>query len=164
MKKIVLKLLVILLVFGVNSCSNEDNVNSLKSPEYGKDVTLIAIDDNQLNPDGESKVSDDASKVLIVKLGRKSKNCFKFGICEVCAFCGEARVDAGNNIEVPVNEDNSGEYIELHLGNDLGDEFDSNIYIDEDLYDENSGELLFSQGVYSIDDSLGSFGGYRIAL
>jgi len=46
----------------------------------------------------------------------------------------------------------------------LGDEFDSNIYIDEDLYDEDSGELLLSEGIYAIDNTIGDFGGYKILL
>jgi hypothetical protein len=142
--------------FFVLSCSEEDNDIDLKSPEYGKDITLIPISNNQNR-------LDDESKIVIVKLGRKSRNCVGFGFCRVCVACGDAKFN-GNNISIPVNEDLDGEYVELHLENELSDEFDSIIYIDEDLYDEDSGELVLQEGEYLLDNSLGAFGGYIIRL
>lgn len=156
MKKIFLNLLIAILFIGLNSCSKEDSSTSLIAPEYGKDVTLSPINNNQ------SRFGDE-SKIIIIKLGRKSRNCVGFGFCRVCAFCGTEKVN-GDNLEIPVNEDGNGEFIELHLDFELGNEFDSNIYIDEDLYDEDSGELLLSEGVYTIDNTLGDFGGYKILL
>jgi len=156
MKKIFLNLLVAILFLGLNSCSNEDNSSSLKSPEYGKDVTLSPINKK------ESRLNDE-SKIIIVKLGRKSRNCVGFGFCKVCVACGTERVES-EMLEIPVHEDETGEFVELHLDFELDNEFDSNIYIDEDLYDEDSGELLLSEGVYAIDNTLGEFGGYKILL
>ncbi len=156
MKKIFLNILIAILFVGLNSCSQEDSSASLISPEYGKDVTLSPIINKQ------TKLGDE-SKIIIVKLGRKSRNCIGFGFCRVYVACGTARVD-GDNLEIPVNEDENGEFIELHLDYGLGDEFDSNIYIDEDLYDEDSGELLLSEGIYAIDNTIGDFGGYKILL
>ncbi|WP_452230645.1 hypothetical protein [Lacinutrix sp. MEBiC02404] len=131
MKKIFLNLLVVILFIGLNSCSQDDSSTSLISPEYGKDVKLSPINNKQTR-------LDDESKIIIVKLGRKSKNCIGFGFCRVCVACGTARVD-GDILEIPVNEYETGEFVELHLDYELGDEFDSNIYIDEDLYDEDTG-------------------------
>lgn len=145
-----------MVAFCVYSCSEEANDINLKSPEYGKDITLIPISKNQNR-------LDDESKIIIVKLGRQSRKCVGFGFCRVCVACGDAKFD-GNNISIPVNEDLDGEYIELHLENELSDEFDSIIYIDEDLYDEDSGELVLQEGEYMLDNSLGVYGGYIIRL
>ncbi|HLT65790.1 MAG TPA: hypothetical protein VKZ80_05500 [Flavobacterium sp.] len=150
-----MKKLFLLFILVAYSCS-EDPVNELKAPQYGKDITLTAISKN-------SAKTDDESKIVIVKLGRKSKKCVGFGFCRVCVICGDAKLDE-NIIHVPVNQDDNEEFIELHLDKELGEEFDSNLYVDEDLYDEETGELIIHENIYELDNSLGLFGGYRIVL
>ena len=150
-----MKKLFLLFILVAYSCS-EEPANDLKTPQYGKDITLTAINKN-------SAKKDDESKIIIVKLGRTSKKCVGFGFCRVCVICGDAKLDE-NIIHVPVNQDDNEEFIELHLDNELGEEFDSNLYVDEDLIDNETGDLIISENIYELDSSLGLFGGYRIDL
>jgi len=75
--------------------------------------------------------------------------------------------DSNFDFVAPVNSNESARttgsdnYFELKLDAPLGDEFDSNFYIDEELETDEYSLVL---GTYPLDASIGEFGGYRIPV
>jgi len=156
MKKI---FLILALFTAIISCSDDTVVNSevetstLEAPEYGKDITLSGVSNN----------GDGNRLTVVITIGRKSLQCHRLGVCHVCIGC--TPISQQNMIPTTINNNSTlGDYIEFYLDAPLSPEFDSNIYIDEDIYNEDTGELVLEQGTYPLNSSLGEFGGFVVQL
>jgi len=157
MKKIFYLLILFVTIISCttdNSIEGNDEASlNLKSPVYGKDITISSISNN-----GEGN-----RDLIVITLGRKSRNCFGFGVCEVCIGC--TPISQENMIPATINNNSTlGNYFEFYLDAPLSPEFDSNIYIDENIYNEDTGELILEQGVYPLNSTLGNFGGFIVQL
>ena len=162
MKKLKIYVLLIATIFIINSCENEDNssltedaTTSIQKKELeAKDVSFVNFTEKY---GGTSRV-----KILHVHLGRKSRNCFRFGICYVCALC-EGKVSSENIAEALVKQDSNGKnsYLVLELSKKINSLYDSNLYVDEDIFSEQYGATI-KNGVYLLDMTIGEFGGYKV--
>lgn len=105
-------------------------------------------------------------------LGRKSKNCAGFGVCELVAFWIDIYTKNQNEEDLPFSgviiERNSanGKVVDadayLELAIDVNDEeYDTNFYVDEDIYFNNN-QYVIKSGVYEKDNNYGQYGGYRL--
>ena len=63
-----------------------------------------------------------------------------------------------NSLASARTSETAGFYFELALDQPLGEQFDSNFYIDEPLP---TGEYMLVTGVYELNPDIGEFGGYR---
>ena len=134
---------------GISEVAN----STLKAPEYGKDITLSGVSNN----------GDGNRAIIVITIGRKSQQCHRLGVCHVCIGC--TPISQQNMIPTPINNNSTlGNYIEFYLDAPLDPEFDSNIYVDEDIYNEDTGELVLEQGIYPLNSSLGEFGGFIVQL
>lgn len=97
----------------------------------------------------------------MLNFGRSKYNCTRgLGICRVCFFCERQE----GEIEVPVLNDSDGEYIQIKLDKPLDYGINSDLHIDEDIYNEDDGKLIFKSGIHELDYNLGEYGGYEIRL
>jgi hypothetical protein len=123
-------------------------------PEYGTDITLS---DYKVNGGGVGFLFD---------LGRASKRCRGFGICDVVAFwiVIYKQVEPKNNqLSVGIKGEKGKEYIMLQLNNNLDPtKFDTNFYIDQDIITNK--DITVKKGTYNIDKTIGAFGGYKIPV
>lgn len=118
---------------------------------------------------------DKGSISFTFRLGRVSRDCGGFGVCELSAV-GVTIVQGPVHITVSHNLDpdapdfslngayklNSAE--ELDAAGELNGDGDTTFYIDQDFYssDEDGDKYLFHKGAYKFDPSIGEFGGYPI--
>lgn len=107
-------------------------------------------------------------------LGRKSRNCHGFGICEVSAFwidIWESKDEklSENNFtglitktsNLSVKYLNSNEYSAfLFLAKEIDNRYDTAFIIDEDVFVDK--RYIIKKGIYLLDDTLGKYGGYQL--
>ncbi|MBS9774665.1 MAG: hypothetical protein KGV59_05855 [Tenacibaculum sp.] len=94
---------------------------------------------------------------IIIDIGRKSRNCNGFGICIIRTSLIR---NEPPNAMVQKELDNT--YLILELDRELDTElYDSTLYVEENLKFNNT-EL--PSGEYSLDKSIGEFGGYKLKL
>ncbi|RZJ48744.1 MAG: hypothetical protein EOO44_19970 [Flavobacterium sp.] len=117
-----------------------------------------------------SKV-DKASVSFTFRLGRVSKNCGGFGVCELSAL-GVTIVEGPVKITVTHNLDSEtpdfalkGSY-ELNSAEQLDGLDDTTFYVDQDFYssDQDGVKYVFHKGEYTYDPTIGKFGGYAIQV
>lgn len=187
MKKIALSLFVALSLF---SCDRDNNKELVKKEELTKNnVSFVnyrkIIDGNAklklLKQQGkkqssikESAMIDGGSVGFEFTIGRKSRGCQGFGICELTAFWIEIYgkekdklsesdytgiITKTNNI---IFQDNGEEYgAFLFLAEEINNEkFDTTLVIDEDIRVNNN--YIVKKGLYQLDKRLGDFGGYKL--
>lgn len=153
-----LLILIFASLFILSSCEDQDGMvmmqTELKAPSYGDDFTITGVSDGSVRA------------IIVLTIGRKSTGCRNLGVCRLCFFCpsDSETQDYQNKVSTPVNLDaNGNRYIELHLNNTMANSLDTNLYIDENLLDEN-GNIVINSGVYPINNSLGEYGGYKINI
>lgn len=125
-------------------------------PEYGKDVTISDY----------AKIKG-AGIGFLFDLGRASRRCRGFGICDVVAFwivIYKGPPPTSNQVVVEIKGEKDDEYLMIQLNNALDSEkFDTNFYVDEDLSSPKN-EATIKKGDYALDKSIGDFGGYKIPV
>ena len=97
-------------------------------------------------------------------LGRQSKNCRGFGVCEVI-FIGIVIIELPEQPKASFEETDEGMFVAKFLLKEgmSPPEEDTNFYIDRDIIEVYDGhEYTIKEGVYAFDSSLGDFGGYII--
>lgn len=159
-KSIVL-IYIFLIAFITVSCDNSNKKNSLIEPELFNDFTLI---------DASNQASFNTNRNVGVgtvwTIGRKSKNCHRLGICKLDKIIinvnKSQRVLEDNEVFSNIVFYNGSPFIISMLDRELDPTiYDTNLYIDEDLIDE---DLLVNQAIIPLDNSIGSYGGYLIPL
>ena len=120
----------------------------------------------------ESAMSSNMKKSSIsftFRLGRVSKNCGGFGVCELSAL-GVTIVEGPIKITVTHSFDEDAPDFELkatyklNSSEELEGLEDTTFYVDQDFYssDEDGVKYVFHKGEYSFDPTIGEFGGYAI--
>jgi hypothetical protein len=151
MKKLIFGLIATIM-FSLNT-----NAQTTKSePVYGKDVTISSS--NKIKGAGVG---------FLLDLGRASRKCRGFGVCDVVAFWIVIYKGApanSNQLVADIKGEKGGEYLLLELNTPLNSEiFDTNFYIDNDLTSKEN-QATITKGIYSLDPSIGNFGGYKIPV
>lgn len=186
MRKIVLSFISLSFLL---SCNRESNNDLTKVEPTKNDVSFIGYSKIiksypklKQQPFGTSSKNDlrvDGVNVgFEFELGRKSRNCHGFGLCELSAFWIDIYSDKGDKIISKENkstgvitktsnivfEDNGNEYgAFLFLANNVDDEkFDMTLVIDEDIRVNN--QYIVKKGSYHLDERLGDFGGYQLGV
>ena len=155
MKIIKILSLFFIITMSLISCGKENLKQNLQSPVYGTDFTLEAVNDDTANKDAEVAL-------LISNIHRELKECT--GGMGMCAFevCDSKVCQAKVGQVIILVRPMSGDPIfSLALAQPLDGKFDTNFYVDRDLKD---GEFIIPKGVYSLDKSIGKFGGYNIII
>lgn len=124
-------------------------------PVYGTDVTIAEF----------NKVGGGVG--FLFEIGRASRGCRGWGICDVIAFWIVIYKGA------PVTQTQAISYVEgikgnehiiIKINNKLDEnKFDSNFYLDKDLLSTDR-KATIKKGIYKLDNSIGSFGGYKIPV
>lgn len=185
MKKIALSLFVALSLF---SCDRDNNKELAKKEELTKN-SVSFVNYHKIiegNPKLKSKLLKQQSRKqssireagigagFEFRLGRKSRNCEGFGVCELTAIWIEIYgkeneklsesdytgiITKTNNI---IFQDNSEEYgAFLFLAEEINNEkFNTTLVIDEDIRVNNN--YIVKKGSYQLDKRLGDFGGYKL--
>lgn len=107
------------------------------------------------------------------RLGRVSKNCAGWGICELKAFGAQIvgpKVTISLDPKQPPFDDSElnthKAYYEFETGNELDGLDDTTFYVDENFYvtDDEDNSFKIHQGEYDFDPSIGEFGGYFLKV
>lgn len=155
----ILTLLLINTLF--TSCSNEENTieTQKREPELFADFNLI--DGNY----SKSTSKRNPGVKVTLTIGRKSRNCSRIGICKV----KEVTIQLKNSKDLDdmtftTKEIQGQNYLILALTSFLdSSKFDTNLYVDEDIIDEESG-IIIPAATYEIDNYVGNYGGYKVLL
>lgn len=122
----------------------------------------------------ENKQSSNVKKLngnvsFSFRLGRVSKRCAGFGICELSALGvtiveGPIKVTVTHSLDPQVPDFQLKGYYELNSAEDLKDLDDTTFYVDQDFYsaDEDGVRYVFHKGEYTLDPTIGKYGGYAI--
>lgn len=112
-----------------------------------------------------------ASVSFTFRLGRVSKNCGGFGVCELSALGvtiveGPIKITVSHSFDEGAPDFDSGlkaSYL-LNSADELDGMEDKTFYVDQDFYssDEDGVNYIFHKGEYIFDPNLGEFGGYAI--
>lgn len=104
-------------------------------------------------------------KIVWDDWGRANHNCRKAGLCNIRIETVEIEFGFGKSAPIFTDEDGN-MFAEVLVDGDL--EFEgasTDFYIDEDIIAEYEDELYRVQaGVFEIDDSMGTMGGYKIPI
>lgn len=175
-------LILFTLLFVFFSCQNNELQDvELLDPTYGKDYTLISLNDSVKNRNGGDDNTIQIIEVVIDLHRPKPKRCDScqcgLGVCEinVCVPSCDRNLNSDKlnqnslvfRIPASLEKGRSNvQYLEMLLENPLGEEFDTNFYVDEGVTDVDSygNSYTIYQGIYEIDYSMGDNGGYRIPL
>ena len=144
------------LSFGIIACS-ERAQEEITTNKYQEKSTLSQT------MKGKGSVS------FTFRLGRASKNCAGFGICELSAL-GVTIVEGPVKITVTHSFDEDAPDFELkgtyklNSAEELKGLEDTTFYVDQDFYssDEDGVKYVFHKGEYNFDPTIGQFGGYSI--
>ena len=132
------------------------NAQSTTEPLYGKDVTI-----------SNSNLGKSAGVGFLLDLGRSSRHCRGFGICDVVAFwivIYKGAPPTSNQVVVDVKGEKGNEFLLVELNNSLNPlDFDTNLYVDSDLKSIDN-EAVIKRGTYKLDSTIGNFGGYKIPV
>lgn len=168
------KLLILLLIGMFVSCESTPGIEE----------TNASVEKNTTN-DGYSAKREKEKRFHIFyadwdQWGRTSRNCKGFGLCNFtsCWFCCTDEMDnivpcgeqdevlTPNAHRIKIDDDTKTGFLYIEL--DINDPVQraaihdgSLFYVDEDLTDEN---FKVHKGIYSIDKSVGSHGGYKIPV
>uniref|UniRef100_UPI00404B43EC hypothetical protein n=2 Tax=Gelidibacter sp. TaxID=2018083 RepID=UPI00404B43EC len=162
----------IILLFCLSiACSNNGNDDqNLIEPESSVILNpLHSNDDTQFR-------GDSGTSVIVVDIGRASKDCKRIGICRFCLFCptnpqptdqeladtiNDAIDDAQNDAQrLPHNSHiviKLKEYLDPNI-------YDTNFYIDGDIYADDDNNYYLPSSSYPLELNIGDFGGYRIPI
>ncbi len=173
MKKLFFLALLTLVMFSCNR--NEQYQNEPLQELTSKDISFVNYTKILNNEVLNIKVPSGGSVGFEFTLGRKSRNCHGFGICELTAFWVE--IYKGGQSENPADSKFTGLIIEeeassesktaakalLVLDNDIDENtYDTTFYVDEDVY--LGTDYIIMKGEYQLDNSIGNFGGYSIPV
>lgn len=107
--------------------------------------------------------------IVHVHIGRKSRNCFRLGVCDACLFCCP-HCNVIIEIPTPPNQQQSiNPIVDLLLPSPI-EEYDSDedttLYIEDTIIVEDSEEYIIRiiEGEYDYDSEMGEYGGYRIEV
>lgn len=145
--------IVVMLIFGFGA-----NAQNKIEPVYNQDITFVA----------NSRI-DGAGVGFLLDLGRASRACKGFGVCEIVAcwlviYDGKMATPTSNQIITVTGGQKGSEHLTLELNNSLDPtKFDTNFYIDADLTSSGN-EAVIKKGTYVLDRSIGKFGGYKIPV
>ncbi|MFD2698482.1 hypothetical protein ACFSQ0_10800 [Mesonia sediminis] len=115
-------------------------------------------------------------RFVVVEIGKKSKDCKKIGVCRFCMFCeanpGLPDEKVAEIVDEAIeNAQNQAQGLphDSHLIFKLNEPLDSNIYdtnfyIDEDLYAEDDTSFYLPASSYPLELNIGEFGGYRVPI
>jgi len=126
------------------------------------DKTSSAAIDNGMFNKGKPALAVD----FTFTLGRKSKRCQGFGVCEI-VFLGLVIIEGPEKPKASIEETERGDFVaKFFLTEGINPpEEDTNLYIDEDMTESYDGyEYTIKAGVYPLDINLGEFGGYLISV
>jgi len=120
----------------------------------------------------ESTMSQSMKKSSIsftFRLGRVSKNCGGFGVCELSALGvtiveGPIKITVTHSFDEETPDFGLRASYALNSANDLDGLEDTTFYVDQDFYssDEEGVRYVFQKGEYHFDPTIGKFGGYAI--
>ncbi|PWH81225.1 hypothetical protein [Brumimicrobium oceani] len=152
MKKVILKLMIVVLVLVFNSCQKQEIV---KNEMLSKTISI--------NENNEKVSIIVGMRIRWDEWGRANHDCGKAGLCNIRVDTIEITI--GKSAPIIVGED-GGMYIEVLVDSDLiFEDSSTDFYIDEDLFAEQGDNLYkIESGVFEIDYSLGSLGGYKIPV
>lgn len=102
---------------------------------------------------------------FIFTLGRQSRDCKGFGVCEV-VFLGIAIIEMPDKPEEKVAEiiaSETGDLMGIYLLDEPLELEDDNFYIDTDFTesDEEGNRYMIMSGIYEFNPELGNYGGYQ---
>lgn len=165
MKKVIL---IITTIVGVVSCNRvetdgiiekqEPTLNDVSFSNFSKITSTqsaINLENTFINEENGLKIT----------LGRKSRNCFGFGICEI-GFDSMIMSDEiystystsqSNQPKLPELKYNEFIFLDKELDDNI---FDTTLIIEEDIVVNN--QYLVKKGEYQLDKSIGKFGGYKL--
>ncbi len=179
------------LLGGMVSLTTSCKENSLQQEAPAHDVSyqreqnlLEVLQFKDLTPNDLLLRSNNGATLDIVniRLGRKSRQCDGFGICEVDWFPGWNSTNNDSqlrSIVLPqgvlglIQEDKNGDlFIELELEREVSGftQDEMLLRVDENIEMPNSGEDAFDPGLmiklgnYAFDNRIGDYGGYRIPV
>ncbi|AFR35934.1 hypothetical protein [Riemerella anatipestifer] len=176
-------LLSALALIALASCQRTEEVNSTSLRELTRnDVSFVNFskvltDKNLMTGNVESKIDGGGAGFSFI-LGRQSRNCNGFGVCEVTAFWIEIYTRSVNSDKLArstdkftglitkssstVGELNDSEYCALLVLENKIDEtkFNTSFTVDKDVYVED--KYVIKRGVYPLDKSIGENGGYKL--
>lgn len=132
-------------------CAESQAQNALKEPTVNIDVYVK----NQVFPEG-------STNKMSFRLGRASRSCFRFGVCEIIIF-GWTIYNKGT-VNLTIESPLSNPFTIIELSKELdGTKFDTNFYVDEAIKTKD-GKITVVKGIYKLNKSIGKFGGYKVPL
>lgn len=153
------------------SCSNDSNTDqNLIEPESSVILNPL-FGNNSIQNRGEGGVS-----VVVVDIGRKSKDCKKIGVCRFCLFCAPNPQPTDEEVaglidEAIDNTQNQAQRLphDSHLVFKLKEYldpnvYDTNFYVDEDIYADDDIDSYLPASSYPLELNIGDFGGYRVPI
>jgi len=111
-----------------------------------------------------------------VKLGRKSKDCKKIGVCRFCLGCvanppvSDKELTTIINTQIQEGQNQAQRTAhDSHLVFELKEYldpkvYDTNFYIDEDIYADDDDNSYLPSSSYPLELNIGDFGGYRVPI
>jgi hypothetical protein len=170
-------LLIIFTSIIIVSCTKENENSSINEDQIAKYLVFKEI--NSRSTDAQNRTvytGENGDNIVIVRWdewGRASRGCRGWGLCNADWFPGDRRVnyENGNGYATYLQiDDTTGKYyLEVKLGakstipeNLLDLKIDADFELDTTL--EIGKKLIFKQGTYNFDSTMGEFGGIRITL
>jgi hypothetical protein len=154
----------IALAFISIGCNNQNDLLE-NSPKKELSENFI------LKKQSSNEKVDGAGIDITITLGRVSRNCHGFGICELTigiVIIGEPKPPKlPREIPAEIEQDVNGKYfskIELNQNVD-SNIYDTNFYIEEDLaisYENKT--YIIKKGIYELNSNIGKFGGYKLDI
>lgn len=153
------------------SCSNDSNVEKTLIEPESSVILNPQFANYSVQNRGEGGVS-----VIVVDIGRKSKDCKKIGVCRFCLFCDpnpqptdeelaevidEAIDDAQNQAQRLPHDSHLVFKLKEYLDPNV---YDTNFYVDEDIYADDDNNSYLPASSYPLELNIGDFGGYRVPI
>ena len=167
MKKIKFISLLTMLMLVLFSCSKEDNDTQSLSKSLDSNFELSNLESNTGN---FNKEIDGVVVGFRFILGRNSKKCRKFGVCEVVAFWIGIYVPdkiSAREKAVEIREIDGNKFFELGFEEDMSSypENELSFEIEEDItFEGKDGAIYIDRNSIPFDASIGEFGGYRVPV
>lgn len=153
------------------ACTDNSNTDqNLIEPESSVILNPL-FGNNSIQNRGEGGVS-----VVVVDIGRKSKDCKKIGVCRFCLFCTPNPQPTDEELAELVDEAIEGaqnqaqrlphgshlvfklkEYLDPNV-------YDTNFYVDEDIDADDDNDSYLPASSYPLELNIGDFGGYRVPI
>lgn len=124
------------------------------------------VSNNNFNPKGTI-----TGKIMIIDIARRKHSADPsqcgdckcgLGVCRFCFFCDKGTTPITQ--ELNILKDYNSEFVEIQLLDKTQDGVDYNFYLDDNVFADDNLNLFFAKGIYTLDTSIGRYGGYRLVI